>query len=69
MQYIIVLIKEEDTGKTLRKIPSTWTINYKDLTFNIKQMGFKHTGIFPEQAVNWEYMMNKIKMLKDILKS
>ena len=44
-----------------RSIPSSWTINYKDLTFNIKQMGFKHTGLFPEQAVNWDYMMNKIK--------
>ena len=47
--------------ENFKKIPSTWTIKYQDLTFNIKQMGFKHTGIFPEQAVNWEYMMNKIK--------
>ena len=44
-----------------KSIPSSWTINYKDLTFNIKQMGFKHTGLFPEQAVNWDYMMNKIR--------
>ena len=50
--------------ENFRKIPSTWTINYKDLTLNIKQMGFKHTGIFPEQAVNWEYMMNKITKSK-----
>lgn len=42
-------------------VPSNWQIKYKDLTFNIKQMGFKHTGLFPEQAVNWEYMINKIK--------
>ena len=48
--------------ENLRKIPSTWTIKYQDLTFNIKQIGFKHTGIFPEQAVNWEYMMNKIEI-------
>ena len=34
------------------KIPSSWQVKYKDLTFNIKTMGFKHTGIFPEQAVN-----------------
>ena len=54
--------------ENLRKIPSTWTINYKDLTFNIKQMGFKHTGIFPEQAVNWEYMMNKIENAKRHIK-
>ena len=47
--------------ENLKKTPSDWTINYKDLTFNIKQMGFKHTGLFPEQAVNWDFMMNKIK--------
>ena len=44
-----------------KSIPEQWTVNYKDLTFNIKPMGFKHTGLFPEQAVNWDYMMNKIK--------
>lgn len=38
-----------------------WEIKYKELTFNIKTMGFKHTGIFPEQAYNWDYMINKIK--------
>jgi 23S rRNA (cytosine1962-C5)-methyltransferase len=38
-----------------------WEIKYKDLTFNVKTMGFKHTGIFPEQAYNWDYMINKIK--------
>ena len=43
-------------------VPSNWQIRYKDLTFNIKQMGFKHTGLFPEQAVNWEYMINKINL-------
>lgn len=42
-------------------IPSSWQVKYKDLTFNVKQMGFKHTGIFPEQAVNWDYMIDKIK--------
>ena len=45
----------------LRNVPGGWKINYKNLTFNIKQMGFKHTGLFPEQAVNWEFMMDKIK--------
>ncbi len=44
-----------------RKIPESWQIKYKDLTFNIKPMGFKHTGLFPEQAVNWDWMINKIK--------
>ena len=42
-------------------VPSNWQIKYKDLTFNIKPMGFKHTGLFPEQAVNWDYMIDKIK--------
>lgn len=36
-------------------VPDVWSINYKDLTFNLKPMGFKHTGLFPEQAVNWEF--------------
>ncbi len=44
-----------------KKMPNQWQIRYKDLTFNIKPMGFKHTGLFPEQAVNWDWMMNKIK--------
>lgn len=45
----------------LKNTPSSWKINYDDLTFNIKQMGFKHTGLFPEQAVNWDFMREKIK--------
>ena len=44
-----------------KKMPQQWQIKYKDLTFNIKPMGFKHTGIFPEQAVNWDWMMDKIQ--------
>lgn len=43
------------------KIPAYWQINYNDLSFNVKNMGFKHTGIFPEQAVNWDYTMNLIR--------
>ncbi len=46
----------------LKSVPSSWNIHYKNLTFHIKQMGFKHTGLFPEQAVNWEYM---IRMIRD----
>ena len=42
-------------------VPESWTVSYKDLTFGIKMMGFKHTGLFPEQAVNWDWMINKIK--------
>ena len=44
-----------------KKAPSTWQIHYKDLTFNLKLMGFKHTGLFPEQASNWDFMIDKIK--------
>ena len=36
------------------KLPDHWTISYKELRFQIKPTGFKHTGLFPEQAVNWE---------------
>lgn len=43
------------------KIPDFWTIGYRDLTFNIKTMGFKHTGLFPEQAVNWDLTADIIK--------
>ncbi len=44
-----------------KKIPDFWTIGYRDLTFNIKTMGFKHTGLFPEQAVNWDLTAEIIK--------
>lgn len=47
-----------------KNLPEQWTVKYKSLTFNIKPMGFKHTGLFPEQAVNWDYMMNKIASRK-----
>ena len=50
------------------QVPKSWKITYKDLTFNIKPMGFKHTGIFPEQAVNWDWMMNKIQGSKREIK-
>lgn len=43
------------------KLPASWQIKYGNLIFNIKPMGFKHTGLFPEQAVNWDWMMYKIK--------
>ena len=42
------------------KLPSAWQINYGKLTFNVKPMGFKHTGIFPEQAANWDFIIDKI---------
>ena len=43
------------------KFPPYFTINYKDLTFKVGPTNFKHMGIFPEQSVNWDYMMEKIK--------
>ena len=51
-----------------KKIPSNWQVKYKNLTFNIKPMGFKHTGLFPEQAVNWDWMINKIQNAKRDIK-
>lgn len=42
-------------------MPSRFLIHYEDLTFNLKLMGFKHTGLFPEQAYNWTMLKNKIK--------
>lgn len=43
-----------------KKLPAQWSINYGELIFNIKAMGFKHTGVFPEQAVNWDFVSKKI---------
>ena len=43
------------------KFPPYFSINYKDLTFKVGPTNFKHMGIFPEQSVNWDYMMDKIK--------
>lgn len=43
------------------KIPASWQVKYQDLTFNLKLMGFKHTGLFPEQAYNWNMLRSKIK--------
>jgi 23S rRNA (cytosine1962-C5)-methyltransferase len=44
-----------------KMLPDFWRINYGELAFNVKTMGFKHTGIFPEQAVNWDYTAKLIK--------
>ena len=43
------------------RLPEKWTVNYKDLRFVIKPMGFKHTGLFPEQATNWDWCSELIK--------
>ncbi|MBQ8025150.1 MAG: class I SAM-dependent methyltransferase [Oscillospiraceae bacterium] len=42
-------------------LPQSWQVRYGELTFNVKPMNFKHTGLFPEQAVNWDYAMDKIR--------
>ena len=43
------------------KLPESWVISYGDLSFRIKPMGFKHTGLFPEQAANWDWFGDLIK--------
>ena len=54
-----------DTGggywENKKSFKNTWNIKYKDLTFKVSPTGFKHTGLFPEQAVNWDYIIDKIK--------
>ena len=47
-----------------QKLPPVWEISWQGLTFRIKTMGFKHTGLFPEQAVNWQFAMEKIAARK-----
>lgn len=47
--------------KYRRQVPSEFTIGWRDLKFSLKLMGFKHTGLFPEQAVNWDRMMKLIE--------
>ncbi|MCI6266206.1 MAG: class I SAM-dependent methyltransferase [Erysipelotrichaceae bacterium] len=44
-----------------KKIPDEWKVHYKELTFQVSPTNFKHTGIFPEQAVNWDYVMKRIR--------
>lgn len=44
-----------------KKLPEYWTVKYKELTFKVSPTNFKHTGIFPEQATNWDYVIDKIK--------
>ena len=42
-------------------LPEQWTIEYRDLKFNLKPFSFKHTGLFPEQAVNWDWTRNRLR--------
>lgn len=62
---INALYERSNTGggswTNLKTTPESWTVKYKDLTFKVALTNFKHTGLFPEQAVNWDFMMDKIK--------
>lgn len=49
------------------RLPESWTVSFKDLTFKVSPTGFKHTGLFPEQAANWDYIMNNIKPNSKVL--
>ena len=42
------------------RLPESWPIRYKDLTFQVKPMNFKHTGVFPEQAANWDFIRETV---------
>ena len=48
-----------------KKLPEYWTVNYNDLTFKVSPTNFKHTGIFPEQAANWDFIQTKVKEYKE----
>ncbi len=64
--------QRKDSSKGLWKyfqdLPEEWNISYKDLVFHVKPMGLKHTGLFPEQAVNWSWMIDKIRSRKEPVK-
>lgn len=51
-----------------KNMPTSWQVKWEDLTFNLKLMGFKHTGLFPEQAYNWHIIREKIKNSKREIK-
>lgn len=48
-----------------KKLPEKWNVKYKDLTFKVSPTNFKHTGIFPEQAANWDFISEKLEDRKD----
>ena len=47
-----------------RTLPESWTVSYRDLSFVVRPTGFKHTGLFPEQAVNWDFMREAVRSFK-----
>lgn len=48
-----------------KKLPESWSVSYRDLDFIVRPTGFKHTGLFPEQAVNWDYMRSVVRRFKE----
>lgn len=48
-----------------KRLPESWNVNYKDLTFRVSPTNFKHTGLFPEQSANWDFIDEKIRNKKD----
>ena len=61
-------VKGGGEWKFNKKLDDHWTINYKHLAFKVSPTNFKHTGLFPEQATNWDFMMDKIKKQKRKIK-
>ena len=58
-----VYIRSETGGghwEEQRQLPESWQVTYRDLTFVVRPTGFKHTGLFPEQAVNWDWMRDQL---------
>ena len=49
-----------------KKLPESWLVNYRDLTFKVSPTNFKHTGLFPEQAANWDFITEKISQRKNV---
>ncbi len=62
-----VYLRSETGGghwETRKQLPESWTVGYRDLTFLVRPTGFKHTGLFPEQAVNWDWMRGELERWK-----
>jgi 23S rRNA (cytosine1962-C5)-methyltransferase len=57
-------IFENDQWRVNRELPEHWDIKFKDMTLRVRPMNFKHTGVFPEQASNWQWMSDKLSGLK-----
>ncbi len=63
-QYDAKYTRSKEGGgewNVVTKIPTSWNVTYQDMIFGLKLMGFKHTGLFPEQAYNWNFLREKIK--------